>query len=364
MRALSVELEDELVDTLEAERERFGFESRQAYVRWIIEHRGSISADSNDTNASLEAARERIATLEQRLAVATDREPTATSKTQSGDDRCASDPDTQTPSSSHADCGVDQAPTTGANEALQAASSESRTDSNGWTRPKSDPSVEVRGSPRTTVSREGASSDSAAKNDCEPAESTTAVDESGRDSSQEPSAACEKSEPAQDSSPGMHIPQLSPERIVRISGDPVSEDADVLETVEFDRVDELSRRAVATTRKRLNREVQTGLEYASSTRLPGNGVRPGEDLADLEALSIPGRSVETVEKRRHAVGRALAYVRDERRARRSDFVEALYTECPAGYETADGWWRCIKTGLKQVDCVDGGDGTRVWRYER
>ncbi|SIR86571.1 hypothetical protein [Natronorubrum thiooxidans] len=363
MRALSIELEDELVDTLEAERERFGFESRQAYVRWIIEHRGSITAESNETTASLEAARDRIATLEQRLAVATDREPTAASETQPGDDRCSLDPDTQTPSSAHADCGVDQAPTTGADDAPQAASSESRTDGDGWTRPKSDPSVEVRGSPRTTISSEGTPSGSATKTDGERADSPTAVDESGRDSSKEPSAAREKSEPTQDSSPGMHVPQLSPERIVRIPGDPVSEDADVLETVEFDRVDELSRRAVATTRKRLNREVQTGLEYASSTRLPGNGVQPGEDLADLEALSLPGRSTETVEKRRHAVGRALAYVRDERRARRSDFVDALYTECPAGYETADGWWRCIKAGLKQVDCVDGGDGTRVWRYE-
>lgn len=363
MRALSIELEDELVDTLEAERERFGFESRQAYVRWIIERRGSITAESDETTASLEAARERIATLEQRLAVATDREPTAVSETQSGDGRCSLGPDTRTPSSSRADCGVDQAPTTGADDAPQAASRESRTDGNGWTRPKSDPSVEVRGSPRTTISREDASGDSAANKDGEHAESSTAVDEPGRDLSQKPSAAREKSEPAQDSSPGMHIPQLSPERIVRIPGDPVSEDADVLETVEFDRVDELSRRAVATTRKRLNRDVQTGLEYTSSTRLAGDGVRPGEDLADLEALSIPGRSTETVEKRRHAVGRALAYVRDERRARRSDFVEALYAECPAGYETADGWWRCIKTGLKQVDCVDGGDGTRVWRYE-
>ncbi|MXV62420.1 hypothetical protein GS429_10160 [Natronorubrum sp. JWXQ-INN-674] len=45
MRALSIELEDELVDVLETERELFGFESRQAYVRWIVEHRGSIEAE-------------------------------------------------------------------------------------------------------------------------------------------------------------------------------------------------------------------------------------------------------------------------------------------------------------------------------
>ena len=96
-------------------------------------------------------------------------------------------------------------------------------------------------------------------------------------------------------------------------------------------------------------------------RSPG-GVRPGEDVTDLDALSIPGRSAETLEKRRHAVGRALAYLRDEGRARRSDFVDALYEECPAGYDTTDGWWRCVKEGLKQVDAVEGGEGTRVWRY--
>lgn len=354
MRALSVELEDELVDVLEAERELFGFESRQAYVRWIIDHRGSITAEPEPTTTALEAAHERLATLEQRLAAVTDREATpAPTHARSAGDDCSI-------------VGDDSTDSTGSTGESPPTAVDSHHTDDGWTRPKSDPSVEVRGSPRTTVSRESpaiTSTDSPDGRERDRADSS--VTDAMRASDQDRSPACgRRSESEHDATPETNTQPLSPERVVRIPGDPISEDADVLETVEFDRLDELSRRAIATTRKRLNREVQTGLEYTSSTRLASDGIRPGEELADLEALSLPGRSSETLEQRRRAVGRALAYVRDEGRARRSDFIKALYTECPAEYETADGWWRCIKAGLKQVDCVDGGEGTRVWRYRR
>ncbi len=362
MQALSVELEDETVDALEAERELFGFESRQAYVRWIIEHRGSIEAGAGPDRGRkrdrlLADHRERIARLEEQVATLSQ---AVESDRADGEPRAADDSATET-----ADESAERAPD---GDETESADHDRHPDGTPVNR---EPVLEVHGSPRT-VRRSPDSrvrSDSGSKSTGEREDGASSVsNESAGSSARAESAGGERdpnstaNEPTEAESNGEQPSGLSPERVARIREDPVHEDAGVLGSVETERLDELSRRAVATTRKRLNRDVQTGLEYTSSTRLAGDGVRPGEDITDLDELSIPGRSAETIEKRRHAVGRALAYLRDEGQARRSDFVDALYEECPAGYDTSDGWWRCIKEGLKQVDAVDGGEGTRVWRY--
>jgi hypothetical protein len=158
-----------------------------------------------------------------------------------------------------------------------------------------------------------------------------------------------------------------PERVERVSDDSVEEVANVLGGVEGERLDEFARMAVAKTRKQLGRDPTTGLTYRSRTsisRESGTGVAPGSDITTLDEVDVPGRSAETVESRRRAVGAALAYLRDVGEARRSDFVAELYEEFSAEYGSETGWWNCIKTGLKQVDLVDGGDGSRVWRYRR
>ncbi|WP_254767677.1 hypothetical protein [Salinilacihabitans rarus] len=326
MRTIPVELDDETVEALDVERRLLGFESRRAYLRWIVANRAAIDGDAARVEQS---ARDRPA------------DPEGTAADEDGRE----DADRATAATDDA-----------------ATGAEKRTDADGgWTRPKSDPTVRVRGSPQTTVWRasEGESPEAAdAGDDGErPADATStdadAVDEAGGRDAPDGTG---------DGADGVSSMHLAPERVDRISEDPVAEDAGVLGTVEVDRLDELSRRAVAKTRKRLNRDVQTGLTYDSSTRLSSD-VRPGEDVVDLESLSVPGRSAEVVERRREAAGRAVAYLRDVGRARKSDFVEALYEECPAGYETSDGWWRCVKEALRQVDAVDGGDGARVWRFE-
>ncbi|WP_339103975.1 hypothetical protein [Haloterrigena salinisoli] len=349
MQALSIELEDEVVDALEAERELFGFESRQAYVRWIVEHRGSIEAGRGQgpdrgrkRDRLLAEHRERIARLEEQVAALSQ----AVENDRSDDEPRASD---------------DSASAAGNEGAERAAIEDETEEEDRDRRPDGtpvnrEPVLEVHGSPRTV--RQGP--DATTRE--EPAEADATVREQQRDGDGNGDSSPTTADPNETESDGAKPSGLSPERVARIREDPVHEDAGVLGSVETERLDELSRRAVATTRKRLNRDVQTGLEYTSSTQLAGGGVRPGEDVTDLDELSIPGRSAETIEKRRHAVGRALAYLRDEGEARRSDFVDALYAECPAGYDSSDGWWRCVKEGLKQVDAVDGGEGTRVWWY--
>ena len=363
MPTLSIELEEELVDALEAERELLGFESRQAYVRWLVEHRGSIRiasegrADGRDESSAHRAAR--LARLED------DSDANASEATgaNAGGERSGAEQSDGRRSDRESDAAV-----------AGAESTRKRTRTT-TVRATDGSELEVRGSPRRV--RQGPDStirpdDEPAESNAEPTSDTRASERPGSepDPNPEPSGNANGAEATNaDSGPEPNAgdeqsssASLTPERVARIPEDSVLEDAGMLGTVETERLDELTRRAVATTRKRLNRDVETGLEYRSSTRLADDSVRPGADIADLGSLSVPGRSDDTIERRRRAVGQALAYLRDERRARRSDFVEALYDEYPAGYGTADGWWRCIKSGLKQVDAVDGGEGARVWVF--
>jgi hypothetical protein len=155
---------------------------------------------------------------------------------------------------------------------------------------------------------------------------------------------------------------LTPERVKRIADDDLARDVDELNGVASARVDEMARRAVARTRERLGREVSTGLSYRSTAAI-SDDVRPGEDVADLDAIEVPGYDDSLIERRREAVGAALALLRDETEATRSDVVDALYGNYPAGYESESSWWECIKTGFKQVSAIQGGDGRRKWVYE-
>jgi hypothetical protein len=152
-------------------------------------------------------------------------------------------------------------------------------------------------------------------------------------------------------------------RAERIADDTVTEAASELKGVQGDAFDELARRAVKRTREQLGEGTGSGLEYESSTTLDTDGARPGEDITDLDALEVPGYDDELVARRREAVGAALAHLRDHGQAKKGDFVEAIYEDYPAGYESGAGWWDCIKRGLRQVDRVDGaGDDSRIWRF--
>jgi hypothetical protein len=156
--------------------------------------------------------------------------------------------------------------------------------------------------------------------------------------------------------------ELTPERVKRITDDDLAEAVDELNGVGTARIDEMARQAVARTRKRLGREVGTGLQYRSTGAMTDD-VRPGEDVADLDKIAVPGYDDDIVERRREAVGAALAYLKDEREATRSEVVDTLYGEYPAGYDSETGWWGCIKQGFRQVSAVKGGTGRRTWTYE-
>ncbi len=318
METLSLELDEETLQALEVERSLIGFEDRAAYVRWIIQHRAAIEHEA-EAGEVLAAYSDRIADLESRLASIED-----TAEVGSDDAGAKA-------SESDAESGAAVSAADGKSEPM----TQQTTPDGGWT---------------DTGTGSGANATDSGDPD-QPATPSAGPDSATSSESAADGSLCAKN--------------LRPERVERIRDESLSEDAGVLGTVEVDRLDELSRRAVAKTREQLDRDVETGLEYRSSTPLsvPGDDVRPGADVADLDSIEVPGRSSDLESRRRELIGQALAHLRDEGSARKADFVDALYEEYPAGYGSTGGWWRCLKRGLKQVSCVDGGDGSRIWTID-
>jgi hypothetical protein len=340
MQEIALTLDESTVEQLDVELDLLGFDTRSAYLRWLIDNRASID-QGTEHDRLLHAYADQLDALEERLdaleAMSTDPDP--------------ADPPTPGPP---ADSGA-------ADEETEDA-----------------PTLQIRGSPDATRTISGTSADESANASGPDTGSETAA--TATQSSEGPPApasaagaagtvshATDRPEPTTETSDsakeaGVTSMNLAPERVNRIAEDPISKNADVLSGVETDRLDELTRRAVAKTREQLDRTVETGLSYRSSTSLADEDVRAGDDITSLDDLELPGRSEETVRPRQIAAGHALAFLRDVGEARRADFVDALYEEFPAGYDTESGWWNCIKQALKQVEAVDGGHGARVWQF--
>lgn len=347
MREICIDLDPETVEELATEGAVAGFEDPAEYVRWLVANRDGID-ETPERDHLLEAYRERFVELKREAS------RSATEETEDGQEPDSApqpapetdpqvetaDPSSETPS-----------PASLEPEAVPVATAEGPSVTAG---PDNEPRVANTdgGRPIVAASVEGAietPTPQSTPSPATPAEEEPAVEEETADHTQST---------LEETKSSFGSVNLTPERVTRIEGDPVSADADVLGSVETDRVDELSRRAVAQTRKQLNRDVETGLEYDSSTAL-FEDIPLGEDVADLETLEVPARTPAEERTRREVAGRAIAMLRDEERARKSDFVDALYEEYPAGYDSADSWWRCVKAALEQVDVIEGG---RVWQF--
>jgi len=154
---------------------------------------------------------------------------------------------------------------------------------------------------------------------------------------------------------------LAPD-VARIEDESIADSAHALSNVEANRFDEFARRAVAQTRERLGDGIGSGINYSSQTAI-NDDRRIGEDIADLDAIDVPGYDEDLIQRRRRAVGAALALLRDLETAKRNDFVGTLYEEFPAGYDSESTWWDCIKQGLEQVDRVKPArNGSHIWEF--
>lgn len=157
------------------------------------------------------------------------------------------------------------------------------------------------------------------------------------------------------------VPRPNRMRVDRVEDDDLADAAASLTDVEGDRLDAFVRQAVSQTRDRLDGDAATGIDY--DAREQRGTVRPGAEITDLDAIEVPGWDEELVARRRTAVGAALALLKSEGEAKRSDFVDELYEEYPAGYDSSSAWWECIKEGLRQVDRVNPArEGSRIWGF--
>lgn len=118
---------------------------------------------------------------------------------------------------------------------------------------------------------------------------------------------------------------------------------------------------------------QRGLEETAT----GPGRRPDRDAGDgdqeasadeiIDGLDLSG-SGDRLEARRDAVRACYEFLRENGKARKSEFVEALYDEHTAGFGSPGGWWNEIgnnglKTVAEQVDTIDApGEGEHVWQW--
>lgn len=93
--------------------------------------------------------------------------------------------------------------------------------------------------------------------------------------------------------------------------------------------------------------------------------RPARDPSvelEIERADLPGAD-ETLDDRREALRAAYDYLSEHPNASTTEFLEEVFPEYPAGYETADGWWADIKPALKELPNVDvAQDRDHTWHY--
>ncbi len=74
----------------------------------------------------------------------------------------------------------------------------------------------------------------------------------------------------------------------------------------------------------------------------------------VDDVDLPG-SGETLTRRRSALLAAYEYLIEHPTARKADFLENVYPDHPAGFETQEGWWNAIQPALKELPGVDPPD---------
>ncbi len=71
----------------------------------------------------------------------------------------------------------------------------------------------------------------------------------------------------------------------------------------------------------------------------------------INQIDLPGTG-KTLEKRREALSSAYLFLQEHPEAKKSDFLQEVFPENPAGFETAEGWWNAIQPALAELPGVD------------
>jgi hypothetical protein len=82
----------------------------------------------------------------------------------------------------------------------------------------------------------------------------------------------------------------------------------------------------------------------------------------MAEADLPG-SGSTLADRREALRASYEYLVDHPSAKKSDFLQDVFPEHPAGFETAEGWWNAIQPALKDLPGVDPPEERgHIWHF--
>jgi len=102
----------------------------------------------------------------------------------------------------------------------------------------------------------------------------------------------------------------------------------------------------------------------------GRAVEAGTDSPErpfvveqrVNEMELPG-SGPRLEARREAILAAFDYLREHPTAKKSDFLEEVYPDCPAGFDTPEGWWNVVQQALKELPHVDPPkERGHIWHF--
>ncbi|MFT4891432.1 MAG: hypothetical protein ACI9YT_002364 [Halobacteriales archaeon] len=82
----------------------------------------------------------------------------------------------------------------------------------------------------------------------------------------------------------------------------------------------------------------------------------------IENVDLPGTG-KTLEARRDALLAAYDYLQEYPEAKKSDFLQDVYPDHTAEFETAEGWWNAIQPALAELPGVDPPEERgHVWHF--
>lgn len=82
----------------------------------------------------------------------------------------------------------------------------------------------------------------------------------------------------------------------------------------------------------------------------------------IEDVDLPGTG-KTLKAREKALVAAYEYIRDHPEAKKSDFLQDVFPDHPAGFETAEGWWNAIQPALAELPGVNPPEERgHIWHF--
>lgn len=82
----------------------------------------------------------------------------------------------------------------------------------------------------------------------------------------------------------------------------------------------------------------------------------------VDDIDLPGTG-KTLKSRKEALIAAYDYLQEHPEAKKSDFLQDVFPENPAEYETAEGWWNALQPALAELPGVDPPEERgHIWHF--